>query len=30
MGQHNADVFKGLLGLSEAEYGALEAEGVFE
>jgi crotonobetainyl-CoA:carnitine CoA-transferase CaiB-like acyl-CoA transferase len=30
LGQHNAAVFKGLLGLSEAEYAALEAEGVFE
>jgi crotonobetainyl-CoA:carnitine CoA-transferase CaiB-like acyl-CoA transferase len=30
LGQHNADVFKGLLGLSEAEYEACEAAGVFE
>jgi benzylsuccinate CoA-transferase BbsF subunit len=29
-GQHNAAVFKGLLGLSEAEFAALDAEGVFE
>lgn len=29
LGQHNADVFQGLLGLSAAEYEALEAEGVF-
>lgn len=30
LGQHNADVFKGLLGLSETEYEACEAAGVFE
>ena len=30
LGQHNAGVFKGLLGLSDAEYEALEREGVFE
>jgi benzylsuccinate CoA-transferase BbsF subunit len=30
LGQHNADVFKGLLGLSDAEYAALERDGVFE
>jgi benzylsuccinate CoA-transferase BbsF subunit len=30
LGQHNADVFKGLLGLSDGEYEALEREGVFE
>jgi benzylsuccinate CoA-transferase BbsF subunit len=30
LGQHNADVFKGLVGLSDAEYEALEREGVFE
>jgi benzylsuccinate CoA-transferase BbsF subunit len=30
LGQHNAYVYKGLLGLTEAEYDALEAEGVFE
>jgi crotonobetainyl-CoA:carnitine CoA-transferase CaiB-like acyl-CoA transferase len=30
LGQHNACVFKGLLGLSDAEYEALEREGVFE
>jgi crotonobetainyl-CoA:carnitine CoA-transferase CaiB-like acyl-CoA transferase len=30
LGQHNAVVFKGLLGLSEAEFAALDAEGVFE
>jgi len=30
LGQHNAWVFKGLLGLSDAEYEALEREGVFE
>ena len=30
LGQHNADVFKGLLGLSDAEYEALERDGVFE
>jgi benzylsuccinate CoA-transferase BbsF subunit len=30
LGQHNARVFQGLLGLSEAEYHALEREGVFE
>jgi crotonobetainyl-CoA:carnitine CoA-transferase CaiB-like acyl-CoA transferase len=30
LGQHNAFVFKGLLGLSEAEYKALERDGVFE
>lgn len=29
LGQHNVDVFRGLLGLSAAEYEALEAEGVF-
>jgi benzylsuccinate CoA-transferase BbsF subunit len=30
LGQHNAAVFKGLLGLSDAEYAALESQGVFE
>ncbi len=30
LGQHNAYVYQGLLGLSEAEYEALEAEGVFD
>jgi benzylsuccinate CoA-transferase BbsF subunit len=30
LGQHNVEVFQGLLGLSEAEYRRLEAEGVFE
>jgi crotonobetainyl-CoA:carnitine CoA-transferase CaiB-like acyl-CoA transferase len=30
LGEHNAYVFKALLGLSEAEYGALERDGVFE
>jgi hypothetical protein len=30
LGQHNEDVFKGLLGLSVKEYQALSAEGVFE
>lgn len=30
LGQHNTYVYKGLLGLSEAEYDALEAEGVFD
>jgi benzylsuccinate CoA-transferase BbsF subunit len=30
LGQHNADVFKGLLGVSDAEYEALERDGVFE
>ena len=30
LGQHNACVFKGLLGLSDAEYEALERDGVFE
>jgi benzylsuccinate CoA-transferase BbsF subunit len=30
LGQHNTEVFKGILGLSDAEYQALEAEGVFE
>jgi benzylsuccinate CoA-transferase BbsF subunit len=30
LGQHNAYVFKGLLGLSDAEYDALDADGVFE
>ncbi len=30
LGQHNVRVFKGLLGLSDAEYDGLEAEGVFE
>jgi benzylsuccinate CoA-transferase BbsF subunit len=30
LGQDNAYVFKGLLGLSDAEYEALEREGVFE
>lgn len=30
LGQHNTCVFKGLLGLSDAEYDALEIEGVFE
>jgi benzylsuccinate CoA-transferase BbsF subunit len=30
LGQHNAVVFKGLLGLSDEEYAALDAEGVFE
>jgi crotonobetainyl-CoA:carnitine CoA-transferase CaiB-like acyl-CoA transferase len=30
MGQHNAYVFKGLLGLSDAEYAALQAAGVFD
>jgi crotonobetainyl-CoA:carnitine CoA-transferase CaiB-like acyl-CoA transferase len=30
LGQHNADVFKGLLGLSDAEYEALARDGVFE
>jgi crotonobetainyl-CoA:carnitine CoA-transferase CaiB-like acyl-CoA transferase len=29
LGQHNAAVFKGILSLSNAEYQALEAEGVF-
>jgi benzylsuccinate CoA-transferase BbsF subunit len=29
LGQHNAYVFKGLLGLSDAEYDTLEQEGVF-
>jgi crotonobetainyl-CoA:carnitine CoA-transferase CaiB-like acyl-CoA transferase len=29
LGQHNAYVFKGLLGLSDEEYAALDAEGVF-
>jgi benzylsuccinate CoA-transferase BbsF subunit len=30
LGQHNAVVFKGLLGLSDAEFAALDGEGVFE
>jgi crotonobetainyl-CoA:carnitine CoA-transferase CaiB-like acyl-CoA transferase len=30
LGQHNAYVFKGLLGLSDVEYEALERDGVFE
>jgi benzylsuccinate CoA-transferase BbsF subunit len=30
LGQHNDCVFKGLLGLSDAEYEALERDGVFE
>ena len=30
LGQHNARVFQGLLGLSDTEYEALEREGVFE
>ena len=30
LGQHNACVFKGLLGLSDAEYEAFERDGVFE
>jgi benzylsuccinate CoA-transferase BbsF subunit len=30
LGQHNACIFKGLLGLAEAEYEALERDGVFE
>ena len=30
LGQHNDSVFKGLLGLSDAEYEALERDGVFE
>ncbi len=30
LGQHNASVFKGLLGLSDAEYEAFAREGVFE
>jgi crotonobetainyl-CoA:carnitine CoA-transferase CaiB-like acyl-CoA transferase len=30
LGQHNARVFKGLLGLSETEYDSLERDGVFE
>ena len=30
LGQHNACVFKGLLGLSEAEYEAFARDGVFE
>jgi crotonobetainyl-CoA:carnitine CoA-transferase CaiB-like acyl-CoA transferase len=30
LGEHNAAVFKGLLGLSEAEYEALARDGVFE
>jgi benzylsuccinate CoA-transferase BbsF subunit len=30
LGQHNTCVFKGLLGLSDAEYEALERDGVFE
>jgi benzylsuccinate CoA-transferase BbsF subunit len=30
LGQHNPCVFKGLLGLSDAEYEALERDGVFE
>jgi crotonobetainyl-CoA:carnitine CoA-transferase CaiB-like acyl-CoA transferase len=30
LGQHNAYVFKGLLGLADTEYEALESEGVFE
>jgi benzylsuccinate CoA-transferase BbsF subunit len=30
LGQHNGDVFKGLLGLTVEEYQALSAEGVFE
>jgi benzylsuccinate CoA-transferase BbsF subunit len=30
LGQHNAYVFKELLGLSDAEYEALERQGVFE
>lgn len=30
LGQHNAHVFKGILGISDTEYEALEREGVFE
>jgi benzylsuccinate CoA-transferase BbsF subunit len=30
LGHHNAAVFKGLLGLSDTEYTALESQGVFE
>ncbi|MBI3326931.1 MAG: CoA transferase [Nitrospinae bacterium] len=30
LGQHNAYVFNGLLGLTDQEYAALEAEGIFE
>lgn len=30
LGQHNEQVYKGLLGMSDAEYDALLAEGVFE
>ena len=30
LGQHNTCVFKGLLGLSDAEYEAFERDGVFE
>jgi crotonobetainyl-CoA:carnitine CoA-transferase CaiB-like acyl-CoA transferase len=30
LGQHNAQVFKGRLGLSDTEYAALERDGVFE
>jgi benzylsuccinate CoA-transferase BbsF subunit len=30
LGQHNTRVFKGLLGLSDAEYEAFERDGVFE
>jgi hypothetical protein len=30
LGQHNAYVFKELLGLSEAEYQTFERQGVFE
>jgi benzylsuccinate CoA-transferase BbsF subunit len=30
LGQHNVDVFQGLLGLSKAEYEALLCDGVFE
>jgi crotonobetainyl-CoA:carnitine CoA-transferase CaiB-like acyl-CoA transferase len=29
LGEHNEDVFKGWLGLSDEEYRALEADGVF-
>ena len=30
LGQHNPDVFKGLLGLSDAEYEAFARDGMFE
>jgi benzylsuccinate CoA-transferase BbsF subunit len=30
LGQHNAEVFKGLLGLSDAEYEACVCDGVFD